>query len=200
MPNRLFFSRKSLHNDCWKPYGNSALLYFFRSSAGCSLRAPAARRSDPPRHQAPGADRQAAPHPWRPPQETRGAGYEYLHIAVDDHSGWPSPPSCRPGHHSAMRFFLMARAYYAGFGISVACTYRQRLLLPRPTVRLAAASPTRQTPPHPAYTPRTNGKAERFIQTAMREWAYARTYQHSLQRHEQLDLWLHDYKSTGKTR
>ena len=29
------------------------------------------------------------------------------------------------------------------------------------------------------YTPRTNGKAERFIQTSLREWAYARTYQHS---------------------
>jgi transposase InsO family protein len=32
------------------------------------------------------------------------------------------------------------------------------------------------------YTPRTNGKAERFIQTALREWAYARTYQNSQER------------------
>jgi transposase InsO family protein len=43
------------------------------------------------------------------------------------------------------------------------------------------------------YTPRTNGKAERFIQTALREWAYARSYQNSTQRESQLDLWLHDY-------
>jgi transposase InsO family protein len=43
------------------------------------------------------------------------------------------------------------------------------------------------------YTPRTNGKAERFIQTALREWAYAHSYQNSLQRHQQLDPWLHDY-------
>jgi transposase InsO family protein len=43
------------------------------------------------------------------------------------------------------------------------------------------------------YTPRTNGKAERFIQTALREWAYARTYQNSDQRHAQLEPWLHDY-------
>jgi transposase InsO family protein len=43
------------------------------------------------------------------------------------------------------------------------------------------------------YTPRTNGKAERFIQTALRERAYARTYQNSQQRHTELDLWLHDY-------
>ena len=43
------------------------------------------------------------------------------------------------------------------------------------------------------YTPRTNGKAERFIQTAIREWAYARTYQNSEERQQQLQLWLHDY-------
>jgi transposase InsO family protein len=43
------------------------------------------------------------------------------------------------------------------------------------------------------YTPRTNGKAERFIQTALRDWAYARTYQNSAERAEQLENWLHDY-------
>ena len=43
------------------------------------------------------------------------------------------------------------------------------------------------------YTPRTNGKAERFIQTALREWAYARSYQNSAERQQQLQLWLHDY-------
>ena len=44
-----------------------------------------------------------------------------------------------------------------------------------------------------AYTPKTNGKAERFIQTALREWAYARTYQDSAEREVQLEYWLHDY-------
>ena len=43
------------------------------------------------------------------------------------------------------------------------------------------------------YTPRTNGKAERFIQTALREWAYARTYETSDQRAEDLPLWTHIY-------
>ena len=43
------------------------------------------------------------------------------------------------------------------------------------------------------YTPRTNGKAERFIQTALREWAYAATYQTSEQRRESLHDWLHHY-------
>jgi transposase InsO family protein len=43
------------------------------------------------------------------------------------------------------------------------------------------------------YTPRTNGKAERFIQTAINEWAYARTYQNSEDRTSWLPLWTHQY-------
>ena len=43
------------------------------------------------------------------------------------------------------------------------------------------------------YTPRTHGKAERFIQTAWREWAYARAYQTSKQRAQDLPLWTHSY-------
>jgi transposase InsO family protein len=43
------------------------------------------------------------------------------------------------------------------------------------------------------YTPRTNGKAERFIQTALREWAYARAYQTSEQRKQHLPSWTHMY-------
>ena len=43
------------------------------------------------------------------------------------------------------------------------------------------------------YTPKTNGKAERFIQTALREWAYARAYQNSDQRAAELPNWLHRY-------
>jgi transposase InsO family protein len=43
------------------------------------------------------------------------------------------------------------------------------------------------------YTPKTNGKAERFIQTALREWAYAHAYQNSDQRTAELSDWLHRY-------
>src|SRR5438045_9494113 len=43
------------------------------------------------------------------------------------------------------------------------------------------------------YTPKTNGKAERFIQTSLREWAYARAYQTSDQRADELPRWLHRY-------
>ena len=43
------------------------------------------------------------------------------------------------------------------------------------------------------YTPKTNGKAERFIQTALREWAYARAYDTSRQRKAELPYWIHRY-------
>ena len=43
------------------------------------------------------------------------------------------------------------------------------------------------------YTPRTNGKAESLIQTALREWAYARAYQTSDQRAAHLPIWTHMY-------
>lgn len=43
------------------------------------------------------------------------------------------------------------------------------------------------------YTPKTNGKAERFIQTALREWAYARAYQASEHRKHYLPTWTHMY-------
>src|SRR5271170_6417253 len=115
-------------------------------------------------------------------QETRGAGYEYLHIAVDDHSRIAfSAILPDQTHHSAIRFFLMARAYYARFNLTIrraltdnGSCYRDgrfRLLLHRQHVKHRFTRP---------YTPRTNGKAERFIQTGLREWAYARSYQYSL--------------------
>ena len=43
------------------------------------------------------------------------------------------------------------------------------------------------------YTPQTNGKAERFIQTALREWAYATAFEHSDHRRAELPTWLHRY-------
>jgi putative transposase len=43
------------------------------------------------------------------------------------------------------------------------------------------------------YTPKTNGKAERFIQTSLREWAYAQAYNTSKERGAELPRWLHRY-------
>jgi len=127
--------------------------------------------------------------------ESRGAGWEYLHIAIDDHSRL-SFAAVLPDqtHRSAIRFFLMARAHYARFGISIrrlltdngSCyrDWRFGKTLYQQHIKHRFTRP---------YTPRTNGKAERFIQSALREWAYARSYQNSFERQQQLDPWLHDY-------
>jgi transposase InsO family protein len=128
-------------------------------------------------------------------KESRGVGYEYLHVAIDDHSRIAySAILPDQTHHSAMRFFLMARAHYARFGISIrrvltdnGSCYKHWLfgkLLHRQHVKHRFTRP---------YTPRTNGKAERFIQTALREWAYARSYRTSQERLENLEPWMHDY-------
>jgi transposase InsO family protein len=128
-------------------------------------------------------------------KESRGAGWEYLHIAIDDHSRIAfSAILSDQSHQSSIRFFLMARAHYSRFGFSIrrvltdnGSCYKHWLF--RKTLCDQSVK-HRFTRP---YTPRTNGKAERFIQTALREWAYARSYQNSAEREEQLDLWMHDY-------
>jgi transposase InsO family protein len=130
-----------------------------------------------------------------PACKSRGAGWECLHIAIDDHSRI-SFAAVLPdqSHQSAIRFFLLARAHYARFGFSIrrvltdnGSCYRHwkfRKLLCDQHMKHRFTRP---------YTPRTNGKAERFIQTALREWAYARSYTNSTERTEQLENWLHDY-------
>ena len=128
-------------------------------------------------------------------QETRGAGYEYVHVAIDDHTRLAFAAILPDQKHaSAVRFFHLARAFYSRFGISARRVltdngpcYRDGRF--QKTLRLAGLKQhfTR------AYRPQTNGKAERFIQTALREWAYARTYPNSTEREIELDPWLHDY-------
>lgn len=124
-----------------------------------------------------------------------GAGWECVHVAIDDHSrvGFSQayPDETR---ESTIAFLRAAVAYYAGLGVAIA-----RLLTDNgPAYRSKAFAAVchelgikhRFTRP---YTPRTNGKAERFIQTALREWAYAATYANSAHRQAALQPWMHRY-------
>lgn len=124
-----------------------------------------------------------------------GAGWDYVHIAIDDHSriafGSIHPDETAA---SACEALIKAIRYYQGLGIrfrrvltdnGAAYTSKRFRRLCR---RLGLVH--RRTRP---YTPRTNGKAERFIQTALREWAYARSYENSEQRSRHLLPWLHQY-------
>jgi transposase InsO family protein len=123
------------------------------------------------------------------------AGWEYIHVAIDDHSRIAfSQILPDQKAHSAAAFLHAALDYYARLGISVSrlltdngpC-YRSGLFR-----RLCHQLTIRQRFTRP-YTPRTNGKAERFIQTALREWAYSRAYDNSQARAAQLAPWLHQY-------
>jgi transposase InsO family protein len=124
-----------------------------------------------------------------------GIGWEYVHVAIDDHSRIAfSAIYANEQQDATVAFLLAAVAYYARLGIG----FRAVLTDNGPAYRSAAFARAcahlglkhRFTRP---YTPRTNGKAERFIQTALREWAYARTYQNSAERQQELPRWLHQY-------
>jgi transposase InsO family protein len=130
-----------------------------------------------------------------PRDETRGAGWEMLHVAIDDHSRIAFS-QFQPDERAAstVAFLRAAVAYYARLGIRIRrvltdnapCYYSDLFAA---TCQELGIRHLRTRP----YTPRTNGKAERFIQTALREWAYARIYQHSAERQAELEPWLHDY-------
>jgi transposase InsO family protein len=127
--------------------------------------------------------------------ETRGAGYEYVHVAIDDASRIAFAQILPDEtHHSVRRFLYNALHYFASLGIRVrrlmtdnGSAYRSKYIasdLQTLQIRHLFTKP---------YTPRTNGKAERFIQTSLREWAYAATYQNSAHRADHLQPWLHRY-------
>ena len=130
-----------------------------------------------------------------PRDSVDGAGWEFLFVAVDDHAriGFTQmKPDER--HGSAVAFLRASVKYFAGLGVTL-----QRVLSDNGSAfrskRFAAAcrrlglnhSFTRP------YRPQTNGKAERFIQSALREWAYGIPYHHSTERTAMLKRWNHHY-------
>ncbi|MBV9430021.1 MAG: IS481 family transposase [Bradyrhizobiaceae bacterium] len=125
----------------------------------------------------------------------RGVGWEFVHVAIDDHSRFTTAQiSPTEKASSAIAFLEHAVEYYRSLGITVSrvmtdngSCYRAKDFA-RACARLAIKH--LRTKP---YTPQTNGKAERFIQTALREWAYATAFEHSDERRNELPVWLHRY-------
>ena len=111
----------------------------------------------------------------------RRPGWEYLHVCVDDASR-AAYTAILPDEtaESAIEFLWFAVAWYASHGIRVervltdngACYKSWKF---RDACRELGIRHKRTRP----YRPQTNGKAERFIRTALNEWAYAETYTHS---------------------
>jgi transposase InsO family protein len=126
---------------------------------------------------------------------SRGYGWEFCHVAVDDHSrlAYVEVLADERGE-TAVGFLRRALSFFASHGITV-----KRVMTDNgsPYASKLHAIACRElglrhlrTQP---YRPRTNGKAERFIQTMLREWAYGRLYGSSAERREALPLWLDRY-------
>ena len=124
-----------------------------------------------------------------------GIGWEFVHVCIDDASRVAFVQiMANQRKESAVAFLEAAVAYFANLGIHIERVMTDNGSCYRAKTFRAACKRLglRQIFTRP-YTPRTNGKAERFIQSALREWAYARAYQNSDQRSAELLDWLHRY-------
>ena len=127
----------------------------------------------------------------------RGTGWEYVHVAVDDASRLAYTellPTERKD--SAVAFTARAIDWFAEHRVIVerimtdnGSAYKSfafRDLLAERGIKHKRTRP---------YTPRTNGKAERFIQTSLREWAYAQPFHSSADRAAAMPLWIDHLQS-----
>jgi transposase InsO family protein len=129
-------------------------------------------------------------------RKRRGVGWEVVFVCVDDHTrlAYAEVLPAESGRH-AVAFFGRALRWFESLGI--AC---QRVLTDNAKCyaeskafqALCAQHGIRQSFTRP-YTPQTNGKAERFIQTLKRRWAYRRPYRTSALRAASLRPWLKHY-------
>jgi len=129
------------------------------------------------------------------PHKNRRVGWQHLHVAIDDHSRL-AYAELLPGQDAAScaRFLERATTWYREHGVTVervltdnAKAYHSRVWIETTRRLLIERRYTR------VYRPRTNGKAERFIQTLLNEWAYARSYPSSVARARALHGYLRWY-------
>jgi transposase InsO family protein len=124
-----------------------------------------------------------------------GIGWEFVHVCIDDASRIAFSQVMKDQKkESAVAFLKAAVAYYASLGVRIervmtdnGSCYRSKAFAR--TCKMLGLKHIRTKP----YTPKTNGKAERFIQTSLREWAYGRAYNTSHERTAELPRWLHRY-------
>ncbi len=124
----------------------------------------------------------------------RGKGWEAVHLAIDDHSRvsfarmLPDETSC-----SCVQFLREAVAFYASLGVRIERVMTDNGAGYKNTFKAVCDElGIRHIKTRP-YTPKTNGKAERFVQTSLREWAYVRPYDSSAQRQAALQPFIDGY-------
>ena len=127
--------------------------------------------------------------------KNRGIGWEFVHVCIDDFTrlAYVEVLEDETGN-TAAAFLRRAAAWFADQGVTV-----ERVMTDNGSgyvSKVFAAAVVELCARHlrtRPYTPRTNGKAERFIQTLMREWAYARPFTSSYRRRAALPSWLRSY-------
>jgi transposase InsO family protein len=129
---------------------------------------------------------------------TRGIGWEFLHVALDDHSRL-TYAELLPDERgeTAAAFLTRAATWFRARGVNQierVMTDNGAAYLSRAVQAALGALGARHLRTRP-YTPRTNGKVERVIQTLLREWAYARPYRTSLHRSVALQSYLVYYNT-----
>jgi len=124
----------------------------------------------------------------------RGVGWEYVHVCIDDASRIAFTDIFPDEKAISAIAFLKAVACYASLGVMVTrvMTDNGSCYKAKDFAKACKALDLKHIRTKP-YTPKTNGKAERFIQTALREWAYARAYSSSETRKAYLPNWTHMY-------
>jgi transposase InsO family protein len=132
-----------------------------------------------------------------PTTRQRGIGWEFTHAAIDDHSRL-AYAEMLPDERGATSATFLRRAVQdyrrRGVRIRAVLTDNGSSYLSRDFAAACAELGLKHRLTRP-YRPRTNGKAERFIQTLLREWAYARAYRTSNQRTKALAPWLRYYNT-----
>lgn len=124
----------------------------------------------------------------------RGKGWEAVHLAIDDHSR-VSFARLLPDEtaDSCVQFLREAVAFYAGMGVRIERVMTDNGTGYKNTFKAACDELSIRHIKTRPYTPQTNGKAERFVQTSLREWAYVRPYDSSAQRQAALQPFIDDY-------
>jgi transposase InsO family protein len=124
-----------------------------------------------------------------------GVGWEFVHVCVDDYTrlAYVEVLPDEKGA-TAAAFLRRAAAWLNAQGVTVerVMTDNGSGYVSKDFAAAIAEIRTRHLRTRP-YTPRTNGKAERFIQTMLREWAYGRPFQTSYRRRAALPAWLRRY-------